>query len=144
MANSLELRSPFLDYRLVEMASTIPAEWKVRNRSGKAILKEAFCDKLPICVLEPRKRGFSLPLADWLRGKLRPTVEDMLSDREFFETGILNQNEVRLLAREHWSGARDRSKQLWQLLVFWRWWAKHVSCDCQATQTTTLAGGYQV
>ena len=122
MAHSLELRAPFLDYRLVELAATMPSHWKIRGAHGKAILKDAFMADLPAEVLEPRKRGFSVPMGQWLRGELRSDLEDALGDRQIEQSGVFQMQEVRALAEEHFSGRRDRSSQLWRYLFFVRWW----------------------
>lgn len=125
MAHSLEVRAPLLDYRVVELAASLPYDWKIAGGDTKVILKDAFRSDLPATVLEPRKRGFSMPLAKWLRGELRPTLEAALADRSLAESGLFNLTELRGLAQEHWSGARDRRGQLWRFLFFARWWHKH-------------------
>jgi asparagine synthase (glutamine-hydrolysing) len=121
MAHSLEVRGPFLDYRLVEFAARMPAEWKLDQRDRKLILKQAFSQDLPDCVLTPRKRGFSIPLADWFRGELRPLLEDVIQDEDLMGSGIMNRREVRGLLDEHVNKIRDRSSQLWRILFFAQW-----------------------
>ena len=71
MAHSLEVRAPFLDYRVVELAASFPCDWKIGVNDQKVILKKAFAGDLPAEILKPRKQGFSIPLAQWLRGELR-------------------------------------------------------------------------
>lgn len=124
MAHSLEVRAPLLDYRVVELAATLPQNWKISGGDTKVILKDAFRAELPAMVLEPRKRGFSMPLAKWLRGELRPALEEALHDRSLAASGMFNMRELRGLAQEHWSNARDRRGQLWRFLFFARWWHK--------------------
>ncbi len=124
MAHSLEVRAPLLDYRVVELAATLPQDWKISDGDTKVILKNAFRAELPAMVLEPRKRGFSMPLAKWLRGELRPALEEALHDRSLAASGMFNMRELRGLAQEHWSNARDRRGQLWRFLFFARWWHK--------------------
>lgn len=127
MAHSLEVRAPFLDFRVAELASTLPYDWKITGGDTKVILKEVFADDLTPSVLEPRKRGFSMPLEHWLRHDLRPHLEQVLNDSALRETGILDMDEARLWADEHWSGARNRDGQLWRLLIFARWWERRGS-----------------
>ncbi|KAA5546283.1 asparagine synthase (glutamine-hydrolyzing) [Roseiconus nitratireducens] len=121
MANSLEVRAPLLDYRLVELAAKFPLEWKIKGHETKHILKHAFANQLPESVLEPRKRGFSIPLGDWLRGRLRPMLEETLNDSALERSGMFRMDAIRSLAKEHQSGVRDRSGQLWRMLFFARW-----------------------
>lgn len=127
MAHSLELRSPFLDYRVVELAARMPTHWKIRGGESKVLLKETFREDLPPEVLQPRKRGFSLPMADWLRGELREALNDALVDRAIENSGIFAMNEVRALAQEHLSGRRDRHAQMWNYLFFVHWWRHQAS-----------------
>lgn len=122
MAHSLELRSPFLDYRVVEFASRLPAHWKIRGGDSKVILKETFARDLPPDVLAPRKRGFSVPMRDWLRGELKPLLEEALHDPQIATSGIFRMDRVRSWSREHFAGRRDRSSQLWRYLFFVHWW----------------------
>ena len=121
MAHSLEVRAPVLDYRLVELAATFPQHLKVRKNESKVILKEAFRGRLPDKILGQRKRGFSLPLAKWLRNELRPMVEGMCSDPALTQSGIFHPGEVRKLVQEHFSGRRSRASQIWRILFFLRW-----------------------
>lgn len=125
MAHSLEVRAPFLDYRVVELAASMPADWKIRGTESKWILKKSFAAKLPPSVLKQRKRGFSIPLAEWFRGELRPALDDVLHDQALADSGILNMKEVAGLIDEHISGARNRKSQLWRILFFARWWRAH-------------------
>jgi asparagine synthase (glutamine-hydrolysing) len=122
MAHSLELRAPFLDYRVVELAATWPAEWKINEGATKIVLKETFGDDLPPAVLKQRKWGFSLPIEHWLRQELRPVLEDALNDSQIESSGIFCMKEIRSLAHEHLSGARERTDVLWRYLFFTRWW----------------------
>ena len=118
MAHSLEVRSPFLDYRVVELAATFPCDWKMGVNDQKVILKDAFAGDLPADILRQRKQGFSIPLAEWLRGELRNVLQDALHDRAVGTSGMFNMEEVRALAREHLSGNRDRHEFLWNFLFF--------------------------
>ena len=81
MANSLEVRAPFLDSGFAQWTTSLPAEQKIHKREGKYILKRALEDRLPRDVLYRPKQGFAVPLADWFRGPLRSTVKTALSRR---------------------------------------------------------------
>ena len=121
MAHSLEVRSPFLDYRVVELAATYPWNWKINNGQTKYILRHAFESQLPESVLKPRKRGFSVPMGKWLREELRPMVDELASDRRMAECGYFSMGAVRSLLDEHMSGARNRGSQIWRLLILSEW-----------------------
>ena len=125
MAHSLELRSPMLDYRVVEMAARIPHHQKVQGTTTKWLLKKIFKQQLPQQVTQQRKQGFALPLASWLCEELRPILEDALYDPLLIQSEIFNLSQVRQLADEHWSGVRDRTTPLWNYLFFARWWQQY-------------------
>ncbi len=135
MAHSLEVRSPFMDYRLAEFAARLPVDMKIHNGVTKKILKDVFAKDLPDEVLRPRKRGFSIPLEKWFRGELKSMLSDVLHDSELAETGIFRMNEVQGWANEHWSGARNRKSQLWRFLFFARWWRHHKALTPLAAAT---------
>jgi asparagine synthase (glutamine-hydrolysing) len=130
MAHSLEVRAPFLDFRLVELASRLPEQWKIGINGSKKILKEAFQKQLPAKILEQRKRGFSLPLANWLRGELRPQLEGMCTDPLLIESGIFRPKGVRKLVDEHLTGRRSRASQIWRLMFFLRWLRNQPAQKC--------------
>lgn len=140
MAHSLEVRSPFLDYRVVELAASFPCNWKIRGEDAKVILQETFATDLPPAILGRRKRGFSMPIASWLRTELKPVLDDALHDAEIESSGIFRMKEVRALAGEHQAGTRDRADFLWRYLFFVRWWhqrGRNGSVRPALSQTTT-------
>ena len=124
MAHSLELRAPFLDYRIAEFAYRLPANWKIDANITKLMLKNIFGQRLPEEVTAQRKWGFALPMEHWLRKELRPALEEALEDPVIGAAGIFSNRELRSLADEHWSGTRDRTEILWRYLFFRRWWYK--------------------
>lgn len=121
MACSLELRSPLLDHKLVELGLSLPAEMKIRRDRGKWILREAFRDVLPAGVLERPKRGFAVPLGDWLRGELVPVMRQTLLNGKIADSGLLNMESVAGLINDHLSGRDDHRHRLWALLVLAKW-----------------------
>jgi len=121
MACSLEVRTPFLDHRVVEMAARIPPSLKLRGTRGKYLLKKAIAPQLPREITRRRKKGFGLPVAHWLRGPLRELLLDTLGGGGASKTGWFKQRVVDDLIDDHLSGRRDRRKLLWTLLMF-RWW----------------------
>lgn len=121
MLHSLEVRSPFLDTELAEFVARLPLRHRLRGFRRKYLLKKAFADLLPPEILRRGKRGFQIPVAAWLRGRLRPLMEDMLSADRLRHQGIFNPRAVQTLMRRHISGAADHRRALWNLLV-WQLW----------------------
>jgi asparagine synthase (glutamine-hydrolysing) len=122
MANSLEIRNPYLDYRVVELAARMPGEWKLKGTERKHILKSAFRDFLPPKVLARKKYGFGIPVGEWLRHDLKGLFEDVVSRKNVERAGLLNYDVVRNLYQEHLSGRRDATPLLWSVFAF-QWWA---------------------
>ena len=115
MANGLEVRCPFLDRDVVELALRIPSAM----RRGKAVLRRAFRDLIPPSILNRAKMGFGVPLTAWLRGRLRPMLEEAMATLQ--KRGLLDGAEIRRLMDEHFSGAADHRDRLWLLLVLELW-----------------------
>ena len=121
MLHSLEVRAPFLDTALAEFTARLPVRHRLHGFQRKYLLKKAFADLLPQEILRRGKRGFQIPVAAWLRGRLRPLMEDMLSADRLQRQGIFNPRAVQTLMRRHISGAADHRRALWNLLV-WQLW----------------------
>ncbi|MFP4106751.1 MAG: asparagine synthase (glutamine-hydrolyzing) [Phycisphaerae bacterium] len=121
MACSLELRAPMLDHPLVELGLSLPREWKLDRRGGKRILEAAFGDMLPPEVFRRPKRGFGVPLADWLRGPLANQMEQTLLRSGFLDRGIIRPEAVVGLMNDHLNGRDDHQHRLWALMVLAKW-----------------------
>jgi asparagine synthase (glutamine-hydrolysing) len=121
MACSLELRSPFLDRRVIELGLALPDELKATPRRGKIALREAFADALPARIASRRKAGFGVPISRWLRNELRPLVADLLLDDTARARGQLRPEALKRLLDEHMSGRRDHGHRLWCLLMLELW-----------------------
>jgi asparagine synthase (glutamine-hydrolysing) len=122
MANGLEVRGPFLDYQVVEYASRIKPEYKLRGLRGtKYILKHAVRDLLPARIIHRRKAGFMIPLAQWLSNELRPLVEEMCSEDALRQDGLFDPIFVRRMLDDHYAQRRDYRKMIWALLAFQIW-----------------------
>lgn len=121
MAVSLEVRAPFLDQRVAEFAASLPASYKLRGRQTKYILKRAIADSLPSFVTRRGKKGFGVPVAEWLKGKLRPLARDLLSPERVRRAGVFNPEYVTRLQDEHERGMANHRKLLWTLLMFELW-----------------------
>ena len=121
MYNSLETRAPFLDYRLVDFANSLPSSFKLKWFKSKYIFKKAMENKLPDRIIHRKKKGFGIPLAGWLRGELRDYMFKSLSENNINEIGFIDYGIVRRLIEEHLSGKMDNKKILWNLIVFQNW-----------------------
>ena len=121
MAYSLEARSPLLDHELMEFAASLPPEWKLRGREKKVGLRRAMRGRLPDEILDGPKQGFQVPLAEWLRGELRPLAHEVLLDSTARERSYFNPGYVRELLDQHATRQADHSRGLWALLVFELW-----------------------
>lgn len=124
MAVSLETRAPFLDPRIGEFAASLPLEYKLRGTKGKYILKKAVEGLLPRSILTRSKKGFGIPIAAWLNGRLNPLMHDLLSPERLTAQGLFEPNYVQTLISEHERGLASHHKQLWTLLVFQLWYDK--------------------
>jgi len=120
MANSIELRVPFLDYRLIEYAASIPSRFKVRGSTSKYVLKRALQGLVPQWILDRKKMGFPTPLARMFRGELHEYVKAVLFDPRT-DRGYFDAREVRRLVEEHVAGRADHHTALWRLLVLEEW-----------------------
>ena len=127
MAAGLEVRAPFLDPTLVELATTIPSSLKLRGRCTKYILKQALAGILPADVVHRRKQGLGVPMAAWLRGPLRHVMESRLT--ALSRRGLIESATVARLAFEHVAGRRDHRKILWALMMLDAWCDHYVPHD---------------
>ena len=119
MAHSLEVRAPILDHKLMELAAAIPSSLKLRGMNGKYIFKKALKQILPASVLNRRKMGFGVPLAHWFRNDLKELAHSVIFGRK--RDALLNESTVKRVWQEHQSGLRDRSTELWTVLMFRLW-----------------------
>jgi asparagine synthase (glutamine-hydrolysing) len=121
MAVSLETRAPFLDPRIGEFAASLPFDYKLRGRTGKYILKKSVEGLLPHSILHRKKKGFGIPVAEWLKGRLNPLLHDLLAPARLKDQGLFDPAYVQILIAEHEKGIASHHKQLWTLLVFQLW-----------------------
>jgi asparagine synthase (glutamine-hydrolysing) len=121
MAATLEVRVPFLNVELVELAARMPVQMKLRGLKRKYILKRAAESLLPHDVVWRKKAGFGAPVRSWLRGALRPMVEDLLSEETVRRRGLFRPQEVRRIIDANLSGREDYNLQVFQLLTLELW-----------------------
>ena len=118
MAHALEVRSPFLDYELVEWLSSLPPGLKLHGREGKYLLKTAMEPYLPGDIMYRPKMGFAVPLASWFRGPLRERLRESVLGPRMLDSGYFERHFLASLVDDHQSGVKDHSAALWSLLMF--------------------------
>jgi asparagine synthase (glutamine-hydrolysing) len=121
MAAAVELRVPFLDHRLVELAASFPTHMKIRGRVSKFIMKKYAETLLPRVIVHRPKRGFPVPLELWMRGALGRMAKDVLFDDRTRQRGIYNVPYLETLFQRHEAGPEDYSRNIWSLLVLETW-----------------------
>jgi asparagine synthase (glutamine-hydrolysing) len=122
MANSVEVRVPFLDWPFMQwVASNVPPQLKLNGNRLKHIFREAMRGVLPEEVLQQRKAGFGAPADYWLANDLREMVDDLLNPRQIADRGLFRPAAVQKLIEQQRSGRQDWSMQLWQLLTLELW-----------------------
>ena len=123
---SLEVRVPFLDQKIVDFAFSLPSDYKIDKYRRKKILVDAFKSDLPEEVLNRKKQGFEVPLLKWFKTEFKSIIEDDLLNKKFIiEQGIFNVLEVESLKRRLYSASPDDAvARIWALIVFQYWWKK--------------------
>ena len=127
MANSLEVRVPFLDHNLVAFAFQLPDDSKINAQMKKRILQDAFRDILPKELYKRPKHGFEVPLLKWFRGDLKSLIENDLLEQKFIEEqGIFDYEGIKKLKQQLFSSnPEDVHARIWGLIVFQWWWKKY-------------------
>ena len=122
MAHSIEVRPPFLDYRVVELAFFLPGSLKIRNGVTKFILREAVRDLLPLGILTRKKEGFLLPVNAWLLQQFQGFVRAALAPERLAQHGLLRPQAVQRLLDTHYAGRADHATRIWTLAMFQCWY----------------------
>ena len=128
MANSLEVRSPFLDYKVVDFAFSLPSSYKIDHRMKKKIVQDAFRPLLPEALYNRPKHGFEIPLLGWFRHELWGLINDNLLETGFIKNqGIFNPDGIeRLKKKLLGNNPEDSHATIWALLVFQHWWKRYM------------------
>ncbi len=121
MASSLEARSPFLDYRVAEFAASLPLDLKLKGRDRKYILKKSFETLIPEKILNAKKRGFGVPLAEWFRGGWKKIAEENIIEGKAVKDAFISGESARRIINEHNRGKADHSYTIFALLCFSIW-----------------------
>ncbi len=128
MANSLEVRVPFLDHHVVNYVFSLPSDYKIFNGNRKRILKDAFKDALPPELFKRKKQGFEVPLLKWFRKDLKEIiVNDLLAEERINNQGIFNPQYIEALKKKLFSSSPvEAVAQIWGLLIFQYWHKKYL------------------
>ncbi len=127
MANGLEVRTPFLDHKVVNFANSLPSQFKITAKNQKIILKDAFSDLLPGEILNRPKKGFEVPIESILKEELSSYINDYIADKDFIiEQGIFDYDYLQKLLKAFYSNdPNDTPAQLWAIVVFQNWWVNY-------------------
>lgn len=128
MNQSLEVRVPFLDHKIVDFAFTLPVNYKIEGNQRKKILKDAFRDMLPDELFHRKKQGFEVPLLTWFKTDLKSMItEELLADRFIEEQRIFKPESIRSVKKQLFSAnPNDAIAKVWALIVFQYWYKKHI------------------
>lgn len=126
MLNSLEARVPFLDHRMVPMVLSLPEKYKINFFKTKRLLKKIASNYLPAEIIHRKKRGFTVPVSRWV--KESPLMKEFITNRRYYDNGLLNYDYVNGLFDEHVNNRRDYARQLWLVFVFNYW------CNCKISK----------
>ena len=122
MAVSLEARAPLLDHRVLELVWSLPRDYLFDGGTGKRVLRDLLVRYIPRELIDRPKRGFSVPIKEWLVGPLRDLVEDLISEQTLREQGLFDPTAVRVAWQQHLYGWANHSELLWSILMFQAWW----------------------
>lgn len=126
MANSLEVRNPYLDYRLMEFSFNLPLEFKLRGGTAKYLMKKLLERYLPKDLVYRRKWGFPAPIGNWLTRDLSYMIDQWLDPQRIRTQGIFNEKEVSRYVSEFRSGKTYHDKRVWSLIFFQQWYHKYL------------------
>jgi len=126
MANSLEVRTPFLDHNIVNFVFSLPEHYKIDKSIKKKILQDTFKTILPTELYKRPKHGFEVPLLKWFKNELNKDLNSIVFDRKFVDSqGIFNWDALQLLEKQLFSyNPADAAAKVWAIFVFQHWWKK--------------------
>ncbi|MCD6385933.1 asparagine synthase (glutamine-hydrolyzing) [Candidatus Sumerlaeota bacterium] len=126
MANSLEGRSPFLDYEWVEFVARLPEQFKLHGSVHKYLLKKTFGDLLPPMVRKRRKLGFGIPVGEWFRTSLKDMAFDILLSPTCINRGMFKKQKIEEILQEHLKRKTDHGKRIWTLIMLELWFQHYI------------------
>ncbi|MBN2372349.1 asparagine synthase (glutamine-hydrolyzing) [bacterium] len=121
MANSLEVRVPFLDHTCVDFVTRMPPEFKLKGLKTKYLLKKTARHFLPGRIINRHKKGFGIPVAKWIKGELRELFQDTFAPDRIRREGIFDPDFISKMLNDHMAGNVDNRKSLWTLFMFEQW-----------------------
>jgi asparagine synthase (glutamine-hydrolysing) len=121
MAYGVEVRSPFLDYRIIEFARTLPVSYRFHNGKRKRILRDILSEYIPEKIFDVPKKGFAIPLADWMCNELKEDIQLHLTDEFLGRIKGLNVKRVKKFMRLHFTHKGDYSAYIWRVYVLAKW-----------------------
>ena len=121
MAYGVEVRSPFLDYRVIEFARTLPISYRFHNGKRKRILRDILNEYIPETVFDVPKKGFAIPLAEWMRNELKEDIIVHLNDDFLNSIACLQSKNVKKYMQLHFDNKGDYSPYLWRVFVLSKW-----------------------
>jgi asparagine synthase (glutamine-hydrolysing) len=121
MANSLEARSPFLDQQFIEFTARLPEEMKRKGNVGKWLLKKTFSNLIPPEIIRRPKKGFAVPIDEWLRTSLKDMMADAIYSLPAPVNIWLDQSSIQTLFARHLNGKENHGELLWALLILHLW-----------------------
>jgi asparagine synthase (glutamine-hydrolysing) len=121
MSASLEVRSPLLDFRVIEFARTLPTSFSFENGEKKKILKEILYPHIPKEMMNRPKRGFTMPFELWFRNELKELVRESLSDANLKKLPMLDSKNIHQMVANHINGKENNYTTIWNLMVLMNW-----------------------
>jgi asparagine synthase (glutamine-hydrolysing) len=127
MANSLEVRNPYLDYRVMEFSYNLPQHFKIRDNVSKYLMKKLLERYLPKKLVYRRKWGFPAPVGNWMQGDLSYLIDKWLAPERIRQQGLFNENFVTAYVTSFKNGKRYHDKRIWSLIIFQMWYEKYIN-----------------
>jgi len=126
MINSQEVRLPYLDHELVSLVFSLPSHLRLRGFRTKYILKQSMKKYLPGDIINRKKKGFGIPIALWIKSRLRDYVFDMLDASNIKKQGLFDHKYIKRLLDDHLTNKVDNRKKIWTLFMFEAWYSQHM------------------
>ena len=125
MFSSLENRSPFLDHEIYDLAKSLPHQMKINNKKGKYVLKNILSNYIPEKLFNRPKKGFSIPVGEWLKNELNVWANELLDENNLKKYNFLNSNLIINYWNIHKSNSHDHSKKIWNVIMLLSWLKKN-------------------
>lgn len=129
MAYSVEIRSPFLDYRVIDFARSIPISYRYHNGKRKKILRDILSEYIPEKIFNQPKRGFGVPIGNWMKNELKDELLSSLSDNFLNKVPNLDISKFKTLFHQHLEGEKDNTFAIWKLYILSKWYHEFKFCS---------------